>query len=1026
MSDNRSNWQDRLQKVQKMFSSKDAVKGARITYGVFWNITLLFIIIGLIGFFFAGGVGAGYFASLVKDEPIRSYDSMKKDIYNYEETTELYFDDNVYLGKLRSDLDREEVSIDDVSQHLINAVVATEDEFFWDHSGIVPKAIMRALFQEVTNSSVRTGGSTLTQQLIKNQILSNEVSFERKAKEMLLALRLEQSFDKDEILEAYLNVSTLGRNSSGRNIAGIQTAAQGIFDVDARDLNIPQSAFIAGLFQSFSYTPFTNKGEIKENLESSMNRMHTVLSRMLQAEFITKEEYESALNYDITADFAPPKPSPIDNYPWLTFEIEDRAEEILAEILAENDGYEVTDLAENDDLYNDYINRASKNLRQNGYKIHTTIDKEIYDEMQTVVQNFEYFAPDKPEEKEDPETGEMVQVMEPIEAGAVLIENTTGKIISFVGGRDHDREQLNHATNAPRSNGSTMKPLLAYGPAMELGKVQPGSVLADVELKVPAGGKTYSPGNYDGRTHGLTSVRYALQKSYNIPAVRSYMSIIDQNPVSYLEKMGYTNLTEGDHYNLSMAIGGLTYGVTVEENVNAYATFGNDGQFVDAYMIERIETNDGEIIYEHESEPVEVFSPQTSYLMIDMMRDVISSGTAASLPGRLDFKSDWAGKTGTAQDFKDAWFVATNPNVTFGVWNGYDTPKSVKTTSGPTYGQRNIYLWADLMNAAYAIKPELVAPEERFKMPGGIISRSYCAASGLLPSKACEEAGLIETDLFNAKYVPTKEDNSLEKANYVEIGEKIYRALETTPEEFTNEGFMFTEAFLEEIGITDIKVAKQLIPNSEKWSNIIFPELEELEDTGEVPDTMGGVKLNGNSISWPAHYQQTVIGYRVYEISNYGENVSEIGIVPVGEDLGFTVGNTDSAYYVTAVDIFGRESAESNKVINGDWQEEPDDNEDPNNGDNDQPGDGEDDPGNDDNDQPGEGDDPDTGDNDNDQPGDGENPGDEDNDQPGDGEDPGDEDNDQPSDGENDPGNDQPGDITEPEDPSTPTDPSNP
>src|SRR5690625_1100040 len=172
---------------------------------------------------------------------------MERDIYNYEETSKLYFADNIYFGDIRSDLHREEVDLEDVSETLINAVIATEDQNFYEHNGVVPRAIVRAMAQEVVDLGTQTGGSTLTQQLIKNQILTNEVSFDRKAKEILLAMRLEKFFDKDEILEAYLNVIPYGRNSSGRNIAGIQTAAQGVFGVDASELNLAQSAYLAGL-----------------------------------------------------------------------------------------------------------------------------------------------------------------------------------------------------------------------------------------------------------------------------------------------------------------------------------------------------------------------------------------------------------------------------------------------------------------------------------------------------------------------------------------------------------------------------------------------------------------------------------------------------------------------------------------------------------------------------------------------------------------------------------------------------------
>lgn len=195
-----NNQKDRLRtawkQLTRFFRNEKTQKNARVTYQVFWNLTLILIIVGILGFSFAGGVGAGYFAALVKDEPVRSKADLKKDIYNYEETSEVYFANEVYLGKLKSDLEREEVSIDKVSKYLQNAVIATEDEYFYEHDGVVPKAILRAIYQEFSNASVQSGGSTLTQQLIKNQVLTNEVSFDRKAKEILLALRVEKFFEK--------------------------------------------------------------------------------------------------------------------------------------------------------------------------------------------------------------------------------------------------------------------------------------------------------------------------------------------------------------------------------------------------------------------------------------------------------------------------------------------------------------------------------------------------------------------------------------------------------------------------------------------------------------------------------------------------------------------------------------------------------------------------------------------------------------------------------------------------------------
>jgi penicillin-binding protein 1B len=924
MNVEKKKWVEKLDYIRRVIFNEKTWKGMRITYNVIWNVFLLMIIFGLIGAAFAGGVGAGYFASLVKDEPIRSYENMKKDLYNYEETTEVYFANNKYLGKLRSDIEREEVKLKDVSPHVINAVIATEDEYFYEHNGVVPKAIMRAIFQEITNSSVRTGGSTLTQQLIKNQILSNEVSFDRKAKEILLALRLEKFFTKDEILEAYLNVVSFGRNSSGRNIAGVQAAARGIFDVDAKDLNLPQAAFIAGLPQNpYVYTPFTNKGEVKKSIEPGIKRMKIVLRRMLDAGFITEKEYQEALQYDIRAHLAPPKPSSVEQYPWLTYEVEKRARKILASKLAKDDGYEEKDLQENKELYDYYMNLADKNLRQNGYKIHTTIDKDIYDKMQEVVKTFEYYGSDKPERKKDPETGEMVDVMEPVEVGAMLIENETGRVISFVGGRDYKREQLNHATDALRPNGSTMKPLLVYAPAMEMGVVQPGTVIADMPFRI--GG--YTPKNYGGGYHGLTSVRNALQWSYNIPAVKTYAKTIHQRPAIYLEKMGFSSLVndgeKNDYENLAMALGGMTKGVTVEENVNAYATFANGGKFVDAYLIEKIETKDGQVIYEHQSKPVDVFSPQTAYLTIDMMRDVVRKGTASSLNGYLKFSADWAGKTGTGQDYKDAWFVASNPNVTFGTWIGYDTPKPLQETyKGLSYSRRNILLWAKLMNVAYDVRPELVDPKESFKMPGGIVRRSYCALSGLLPSNLCLEAGLVKEDLFNIKFVPKKVDDYLTKGKYILVKDKAYRVPASAPLEFVREGIMLKKEFLEEHQLSNLTDVKKLLPNFDRIGNLVITENREIQDNGSVPSKVTGLKISGRTLSWASHPHHDIIGYRVYAAPNHSKHFTKIASVMATKNLQINIGSGAAAYYVTAVDVTGKESAPSDIVKYGNWQEE--------------------------------------------------------------------------------------------------------
>lgn len=251
----------RVEELEHKFEAIKKTKWAtntRIASSVVWNLFLLFLVIGLTLTVFGASVGAGYFASLVEKEPLRSKQEMRDQIFSYEETSEIYANGK-YLRKVRSDIDRKEVKLEDVSPYVINAVYATEDEYFNAHKGIVPKAVFRGLFQDVTNSDSQTGGSTLTQQLIKNQILTNEISYERKAKELLLAMRLEHFMSKEEILEAYLNIIPYGRNSNGGNVAGIEAAAEGIFNKTAKELNLAQAAYIAGIPQApFAYTPFYN------------------------------------------------------------------------------------------------------------------------------------------------------------------------------------------------------------------------------------------------------------------------------------------------------------------------------------------------------------------------------------------------------------------------------------------------------------------------------------------------------------------------------------------------------------------------------------------------------------------------------------------------------------------------------------------------------------------------------------------------------------------------------------------------
>lgn len=907
-------WLEKLNEKIEILASSKPMHYFRIAGGVFWNLSLLAIIFIVTIIIFVGGIGAGYFASLVKDEPLRSKEEMRNQIFSYEETSEIYFANEIYIGKIRTDLDRRETSLANISPTVINAVLATEDEYFREHPGIVPKAVIRGLLQDVSNSSTQTGGSTLTQQLIKNQILTNEVSYERKAKEILLAYRLEHFMTKEEILEAYLNIIPYGRNSSGRNIAGIETAAQGIFGIKASELNLPQAAYIAGIPQApFKYTPYTNKGEKKsaEGMKPGVDRMKTVLFRMREVGFITEQEYEQAVAYDITQDFKKYEERPEDKYPWLTAELEARTKEIFAEILAEKDGIDSARLKEESNLKEKYTILADRQLRSGGYRIYSTIDKDMYDTMQKVTEEFTLYGQTYKKKVTDPETGEEIEVDVPVQTGSIVIDNKTGKILSFVGGRDHDLEQLNHATQAYRSNGSTMKPLLAYAPALEYGLIGAGSPVVDVKFVREY--DDYKPVNYNpDQELGIIPARKALASSQNLAVLRLYDSMLDRRPATFLEKMGFTKLTDGDYVNLSTAIGGLTYGATVEENTNAYATFANGGQFIDAYMIERIEDLDGNIVYQHTSTPVEVFSEETAYIMTDMLRDVLQQGgTATRAKSLLKFSSDFAAKTGTTQDHKDVWLVGYNPNISMGVWLGYDQPRTLYAFNNkyqhPSY--RVNTLWANYMNALYDINSEYIGTKEAFTQPDSVVTSAFCGISGLATSSSCENAGLVISDLFNKNvFLPTEPDDSFVSSTTVVIDGLSYAALPSTPTEFVEkQGFGLSQAFIDRmLGRLGGNASKLLSFSS---GNGVSTGAEFTAD-GIAPIPVSATLSNG-TLSWSKSASNDVVGYRVYNLSNGG--LTYVASKKSYEDLQINV-SSGARYIVVAVDITGIESAYSNEV----------------------------------------------------------------------------------------------------------------
>lgn len=696
------------------------------------NIFIFCIILSVLFLSLLAGFGAGYFAALVKDEPIKNNAAIKKSLYQMTESSTVYFGTGQSLGSLNADLQREVIDYKKISPHIVDALIATEDENFYHHNGIVPKAFIRATAQEFLNSNVSSGGSTITQQLIKNQLLTNETSFERKAKEMLLSFRVEKTMSKKEILEAYLNVVSFGRNTNGQNVAGVDAAARGIFGKHADELNIAESAYIAGMPQNpYTYTPFLSNGKLKKSadLQYGFERQQYVLERMLKEKKITSKQYKQAKQFNLKKAFKKHVAVPSDKYPYLTEEIERRATDLLKYHFAAEDNISRSELDDTPVLSDKYSAIAAKALRNKGYVIDTTINKKMMDTMDQIKNNPNYYSYDRPV------TGQKMQQQE---VGVLLKDNDSGKILAFVGGRDHKTSQNNHATQTKRSPGSTMKPLLTYAPAVEYGVIAPETMLLDRRFDYNG----YSPQNYAKIEYGQVTARVALENSFNLSTLRLYSSIQQREPWKFLSRMNI-DIPATQQQNLSLPLGATD--ITLEDDVDGFSTLANGGKYQESYMIQSIRTRDGKVVYEHQARPKRVFSDATAYIMTDMLRGVLDTGSAYQLKGTFQYNQDWAGKTGTAQDATDSLFVAYNPKVTMGVWMGYDKPT--------TFDEENHYqlkLWRDIANAVTAVDQKAMGVGERFQQPASVSTAQLCQITNSL-SGSCSSGEPVKASLVSKK-----------------------------------------------------------------------------------------------------------------------------------------------------------------------------------------------------------------------------------------------------------------------------------
>lgn len=699
------------------WSLGDFVATVLRTMKLLWDVLLVFALAGLL---FGAGIAIGYAASLFSATETPDPSQLVQQVRNISSVSKISYADGSLISDIDSDLIRIPVEADAISDNVKQAVIATEDENFQSHNGIVPKAVLRATLGSVAGVGSSSGGSTLTQQLIKQQVVGDAPTFSRKAAEIIDALALERVMNKDEILTTYLNVSPFGRNNRGQNIAGVEAAAQGIFGVSAKDLTIPQAAFIAGLPQSpIVYSPYASDGSLKtpENQALGLDRAKDVLYNMYRTGAITKEEYDQYSQYDLSKDFLPSNGIEKTPHDYLYFQAVSEAEEAMYDYLIKRDNVSSHDL-KNNSTVKSYQELAKKELREGGYTVQTTINKAIYNAMQAAVANYGGLLDDG--------TGL-------VEVGNVLMDNRTGAILGFIGGRNFEGNQNNHAFDTERSPGSTIKPILAYGIAIDQGMMGSNSILSNYPANFSSGEPIM---HVDSRGTAMMDLREALNTSWNIPAYWTYRALREKgvDVPGYMKKMGY-DIAEYGIESLPMG-GGIE--VTVAQHTNGFQTLANNGNFQKRYMIEKIMDRNGEVVYQHESKATRVYSAATATIMQDLLRGVINSGATTTFKSRISqinptlANADWIGKTGTTNANGDMWLMLSTPNLTLGGWIGHDNNASLAPLTG--YNNNANYM-ANLANAIYQADPAAWGVQDRFTLDGSVISSSVLKATGQRPGR---------------------------------------------------------------------------------------------------------------------------------------------------------------------------------------------------------------------------------------------------------------------------------------------------
>jgi 1A family penicillin-binding protein len=640
--------------------------------------------------------GASWFAAslltgLPENDAIRRIGDMDQATAVYDASDQLVF--TIFKEQ------RIEVPLSEISPHLIHAILDVEDQRFYKHQGVDTIRIVSAAMANVRHRRVAQGGSTITQQLARQSFLRPDKTIRRKLQEAILAGRIERLYDKPQILEMYLN-----KVYFGDGLYGVEAASRGYFAKHASELTIPEAALLAGLVKSPStYAPTVS-------VERAVQRRNIVLQTMLEAGHIDRATLQSARKTKVVLH---------DGL---------RAEEPHGQYFKEQVRRELVDRF------------GWQRVYQGGLRVFSTIDMKMQSAAEAAVTD-SLKALDKKRQalaarRARPAGAKAAAAQtaaqtpaEVLQAALVALDPHTGHVRAMIGGRDFSASSFNRATQARRQPGSAFKPFV-YATALEAGYT-PATLIDGLNTPVETLEGAWTPDDEHSGDEAMT-MRTALRTSSNRAAVRMLQEVGIARTVEEAKQMGIGDVPSVP----SLALGSGE--VTLQSMTAAYAAFANEGLVPQVVLIRRVEDQDGRVLYEEHDTATRAVSEQTAFLMTTMMADVVNAGTAAGAR-RLGFTLPAAGKTGTTNDFNDAWFIGFTPKLVAGVWVGFDQPHTILPNGFAA--DIAVPAWAAFMKAATrGEKPEWFTP------PAGITTATVCRLSGKLAGEGCEDVEVVNKD----------------------------------------------------------------------------------------------------------------------------------------------------------------------------------------------------------------------------------------------------------------------------------------